>query len=56
MEDKKEKAQILADKLNNILPLIDGFMNSLNDEDFNHIHDNLKWQVNRLLKHIESDE
>lgn len=31
-------------------------MCSLNDEDFNHIHDNLKWQVNRLLKHIESDE
>ena len=34
MEDKKEKAQILADKLNNILPLIDGFMNSLNEEDY----------------------
>lgn len=34
MENKKEKAQILADKLNNILPLIDGFMESLNDEDF----------------------
>ena len=30
----REKAQILADKLNNILPLIDGFMNSLDDEDF----------------------
>lgn len=34
MKDKKEKAQILADKLNNILPLIDGFMNSLNEEDY----------------------
>lgn len=34
MEDKKEKAQILADKLMGILPLIDSFMNSLNDEDF----------------------
>lgn len=34
MENKKEKAQILADRLNNILPLIDGFMNSLDEEDF----------------------
>jgi len=34
MENKKEKAQILADKLMGILPLIDSFMNSLNDEDF----------------------
>lgn len=34
MENKKEKAQKLANKLNDILPLIDGFMNSLNDEDF----------------------
>lgn len=34
MEDKKVKAQILADKLNNILPLIDGFMESLTEEDF----------------------
>ncbi len=33
-EEKKEKVQILADKLNNVLPLIDSFMNSLNDEDF----------------------
>ena len=31
MENKKEKAQKLANKLNDILPLIDGFMNSLND-------------------------
>ena len=34
MEDKKVKAQILADKLNNILPLIDGFMNNLSEEEF----------------------
>ena len=34
MENKKEKVQILADKLNNILPLLDSFMESLNDEDF----------------------
>lgn len=34
MENKKEKVQILADKLNGILPLIDSFMDSLNDEDF----------------------
>ena len=33
MENKKEKVQILADKLNGILPLIDSFMDSLNDED-----------------------
>ena len=34
MENKKEKAKKLANKLNDILPLIDGFMNSLNDEDY----------------------
>ena len=34
MEDKKIKAQILADKLNSILPLIDGFMNNLSEEEF----------------------
>lgn len=34
MKDKKEKAQILADKLNNILPLIDSFMDSLDKEEF----------------------
>ena len=34
MDNKKEKVQILADKLNGILPLLDSFMNSLNDEDF----------------------
>ena len=34
MDNKKEKAQILADKLTALLPLIDGFMNSLDDEDF----------------------
>ena len=34
MDNKKEKAQILADRLSALLPLIDGFMNSLDDEDF----------------------
>ena len=31
---KEEKVKILAEKLNNILPLLDAFMNSLNEEDF----------------------
>ena len=34
MEDKKIKVQILADKLDNTLMLIDSFMDSLNEEDF----------------------
>lgn len=33
MEDKKVKAQILADKLNSVLLLIDGFMNNLSEEE-----------------------
>lgn len=49
MLNKKEKAQILADKLNNILPLIDGFMNSLDDEDFELLEESkqaLKQRIN----------
>lgn len=34
MEDKKEKIQILADKLISLLPLFDSFMESLSEEDF----------------------
>lgn len=34
MKDKKEKAQILADKLENTLFLLDSFMNSLGEEEF----------------------
>lgn len=34
MKDKETKVQILADKLDNTLMLIDSFMNSLNEEDF----------------------
>lgn len=34
-EDRKMKIQILADKLMTILPLIDGFMEEMSDEDFN---------------------
>lgn len=34
MKNKKEKVQILADRLTVLLPLIDGFMNELDDEDF----------------------
>lgn len=33
MRDKKEKAEILADKLNCLLLLVDDFMNNLNEED-----------------------
>lgn len=33
-EDKKIKIQILADKLMSLLPLVDGFMESLTDEDY----------------------
>lgn len=33
MVDKKEKVQILADKLINLLPLFDSFMESLSEED-----------------------
>lgn len=33
-EDEKIKIQILADKIASILPLIDGFMNNMTDEDF----------------------
>ena len=34
MEDKKIKIQILADRLTALLQLVDGFMESLNDEDY----------------------
>ena len=34
MEDRKNKIQILADRIMSILPLIDGFMESMEDEDF----------------------
>ena len=34
MDNKKEKAKILADRLIALLPLIDGFMESLEDEEF----------------------
>ena len=44
-EDKKEKAEILADKINNILPLIDGFMETLSQEDFE-----LLQEAKRVLK------
>lgn len=33
-EDLKEKVQILADRLQSLLPLVDGFANSMSDEDF----------------------
>ena len=34
IEDKKIKIQILADRLTPLLQLVDGFMESLNDEDY----------------------
>lgn len=34
MDNKKEKAKILADRLIALLPLIDGFMESLENEEF----------------------
>lgn len=34
IEDRKNKIQILADRIMSILPLIDGFMESMEDEDF----------------------
>lgn len=34
MENKKEKVQVLADKLETILPLIDNFMEGMSEEDF----------------------
>ena len=34
IEDKKIKIQILADRLTSLLQLVDGFMESLNDEDY----------------------
>lgn len=39
---KKEKAQILADRLTTLLPLIDGFMNELDDEDFGLLEESKK--------------
>lgn len=33
-ENLKEKVQILADKLQSLLPLVDIFVNSISDEDF----------------------
>lgn len=42
MDNKKEKAQILADRLTALLPLIDGFMNSLDDEDFELLEESKK--------------
>lgn len=48
--DKKEKAQILADKLNSILPLIDSFMDSLNEEEFELLEESrqaLKERINK---------
>ena len=34
IKDKKIKIQILADRLTSLLQLVDGFMESLNDEDY----------------------
>lgn len=34
IKDKKIKIQILADRLTQLLKLVDGFMESLNDEDY----------------------
>ena len=34
MEDKELKVQILADKINSLLPLIDGFAENMTEEDF----------------------
>ena len=34
IEDKKIKIQILADRLTSLLQFVDGFMESLNDEDY----------------------
>lgn len=34
IKDKKIKIQILADRLTQLLQLVDGFMESLNDEDY----------------------
>lgn len=42
MKDKEKKVNILAEKLNNILPLIDAFMNSLNEEDFELLEESKK--------------
>ena len=33
MEDKQIKVQILTDKLTSVLPIIDGFMNSLDEDE-----------------------
>lgn len=42
MENKREKVQILADRLITLLPLIDGFMNELDDEDFELLEESKK--------------
>ena len=50
MSNRKEKIQILADKLNNVIPLLDGFMNTLDDEEFDLLEetrDVLSEKINR---------
>ena len=47
--DKKEKVQILADKLISTIPILDMFMESLSDEDFellDECRDSLKDKIN----------
>ena len=44
----KEKVQILADRLQNLFTLIDGFMNSLEDEDFNYLEEAKEQLKNKI--------
>ena len=40
--DKKVKIQILADRITSLLPLVDGFMESMTDEDFESLEETKK--------------
>ena len=41
MSNRKEKIQILADKLNSVMPLLDGFMNGGSTTEFGTVVSNV---------------
>ena len=54
MKDKKEKAQILADKLENTLFSLDSFMNSLDEEEFELLEETRQALVEKINTNISA--
>lgn len=48
IKNKKTKISILADKLMSLLPLIDGFMESLTDEDYELLEESMNYLQDKI--------